>query len=164
MISPEQLYQTCFREVYAGLLKLCGDAGRAEELTAETFLQAMEHLDSFRGECSLQSWLLRIARNRYISQLRREKHLDRTVSVEELALPSPEDGPEAQLLHSSEAQQAQQALHHLPEPQKEVFLWRVYGELSFREIGNLFGRSENWACVTFYRAREKLRKELEESS
>ena len=83
--------------------------------------------------------------------------------MEELALPAREKGPEEQLIERSEADRARQALHTLPEPYREVFLWRVYGELSFREIGRLFGRTENWACVTFYRAREKLRKELEPS-
>lgn len=164
MITWEQLYQTCFREVYAGLLKLCGDADRAEELAAETLLLAMEKQSSFRGDGSLEGWLLRIAKNRYISQLRREKHLDRTAPPEELTLPAPEPGPEAQVIRHSEAERARRALEQLPETQKTVFLWRVYGELSFREIGKLYDRSENWACVTYYRAREKMRKELEETS
>ncbi len=161
MITMEQLYQACFRQVYASLVKLCGDPAQAEELAAETFVQAMERLPGFRGECALETWLLRIAKNRWISQKRREKRLDRGAPVEELTLPAQEKGPEEQLIEQSEADRARQALHTLPEPYREVFLWRVYGELSFREIGRLFGRTENWACVTFYRAREKLRKELE---
>lgn len=164
MITWEQLYQTCFREVYAGLLKLCGNASQAEELAAQTLLVAMEHLDSYRGSGCLQGWLLRIGKNLYLSQLRREKHLDRTAPPEELTLPSNKPDPEVQTICRSEAERAKLALEQLPEMQKSVFLFRVYGELSFREIGKLYDRSENWACVTYYRARENLRKKLEESS
>lgn len=60
------------------------------------------------------------------------------------------------------SEQAQAALHALEEPYKEVFMLRVYGELSFRRIGALFGKTENWACVVFHRARNKLKERMEE--
>lgn len=158
MTDLEQIYAIYFDDVYRYLLSLSGDAGLAEELTSETFFRAMDALGRFRGECSVRVWLCQIAKNLYLSQKRREK---RTQPLEECAVSCAEDHEE-RLFDRSEAERIAHFLHELKEPYKEVFLWRVYGEKSFKEIGALFGKTENWACVTYHRAKNMIRDRLEE--
>lgn len=136
-----------FDDVYRYLLSLSGSESTAEELTSETFFRAMDALDHFRGECSVRVWLCQIAKNLYYSQLRREKCL---APLEDCRIA--EESHEEELEDHSEAARIQELLHALREPYKEVFMWRVYGEKSFRDIGALFGKTENWACVTYHRA------------
>ena len=160
MTEFEAVYRANFEEVYRYLCSLTGDPQIAEELASETFFRAMEQLPKFRGECRLSTWLCQIGRNCYLSSLRRKQ----TVSPDSLpTLPSPEPGPEALLEHAETASQLHQILHRMEEPYKEVFSLRVFGELSFRQIADLFGKTENWACVTYHRAKSKLRQRWEES-
>ncbi len=153
----EEVYAVYFDDVYRYLLSLSGSESVAEELTSETFFRAMDALDRFRGECSVRVWLCQIAKNLYYSQLRREKRL---APLEEAA--SACESYEDSLADRSEAERIQILLHGLKEPYKEVFLWRVYGEKSFRDIGALFGKTENWACVTYHRAKRMIREGLED--
>ena len=156
----EQIYQAYFRRVYLYLVGLTGQESLAEELTAETFFRAMECLDRFRGDCAVQTWLCQIAKNCYFSYLRRTRP---TLPMEE-DLPSPNEIPmEERLADRETAMDIHRLAHKLPEPYREVFLLRALGDLSFRDIGALFEKSENWACVTYHRARKKIRSEMEES-
>lgn len=157
MTQFEEIYKTYFREVSLYALALTKNRELAEELTAETFARALEGIDRFRGECDLRFWLCRIAKNCYLSMCRRNDRL--TELPEELAQ---EENVEQSAINTALSEQAQAALHALEEPYKEVFMLRVYGELSFRRIGALFGKTENWACVVFHRAKNKLRIRMEE--
>lgn len=157
MTDFEQIYAVYFDDVYRYLLSLSGSGSVAEELTSETFFRAMDAIGRFRGECSVRVWLCGIARNLYFSQRRRDK---REAPLDEEAAAA-RDCAET-VGEQMEAERAARALHALKEPYKEVFLWRVYGEKSFREIGSLFGKTENWACVTYHRARRMLREKMEE--
>lgn len=156
MTDFEQVYVIYFDDVYRFLLALSGSESTAEELTAETFFRALRALDGFRGECSVRVWLCQIAKNLYYSQTRRDARL---TPLDECAVPA-EDAAE-RLSDRSEAETIRQCLHELPEPYKEVFLWRVYGERSYKEIAKLFGKTENWACVTYHRARKMIRAKLD---
>lgn len=151
----EKIYRACFREVYLYLLKLSGKPEIAEEITSETFFQAMESIGKFRGECDVGTWLCRIARNCYFSYLRKNR---RTVPGAEPQAYIPDAADT--LASEDSSMQIHQILHELKEPYKEVFSLRVFGELSFRQIASLFGRTENWACVTYHRAKEKIRKRM----
>ncbi|MBQ9506153.1 MAG: sigma-70 family RNA polymerase sigma factor [Clostridia bacterium] len=153
----EELYRAYFAEVYRYALALCRHKETAEDVTAETFLKAMRRLGSFRGDCDFKVWLFGIAKNTYYSMLRKDAKLTGEPPEETAAdAPTPEDA----VLQSAEAMEIHKALHALPEPYKEVFSLRTFGELSFRQIGELFGKTEHWACVTYHRAKEKLRQEL----
>ena len=154
----EQIYRAYFSDVYRYCLKLCGDADQAEELTGETFFKAIENLDSFRGDCELRVWLCSIAKNRYLSEQRKRK----TEPLSDV-LESPADSPETIAVQTDEAERVSEAVHCLDEPYKEVFLLRVYGEMSFEQIGKLFQKTANWACVTFHRAKMRIKTKLEET-
>lgn len=157
----EALYEQYFHDVYRYLRALTQNDSLAEELTQETFFRAMRTLDSFKGNCDVRVWLCQIAKNAYISICRRQKHH----TGEELPENVRDTAPPVQLaLEESETvQEIHKILHAMKEPYKEVFMLRVFGELSFRQIGALFGKTENWACVTFYRAKQKIMNEMEES-
>ena len=158
----EEIYRRYFGDVYRYLLRLSGSETAAEDVTSETFLRAMQALPRFRGDCDVRVWLCRIARNTYFSICRDPDNQPMEEPGEERAGSAP--SPEEETLRREESRRLRQLLHGLEEPYREVFLWRHYGDLSFREIGQLFGKSENWACVTYHRARGKLRKEWEAST
>ena len=154
----ESFYREIYRIVYGYLLSLCGDPTQAEELTADTFFKALRSLQDFRGDSDPGTWLCAIARNLYISHLRKQQP---TQSLEDLPDVPASGAPDPAIL--AEQQDGLMGLyarlHRLAEPYKEVFLLRVLGQLSFRQIGQLFGKTENWACVTYHRARKKLQEE-----
>ena len=149
----EKIYQSYSGDVYRYLCRLSGDPDLAEELTAETFFRALRALHGFRGDCDVRVWLCRIAKNCWYSHLKKRR---KTADVDKLAIEDPAAGVEEALLRRSEALHIHTLAHALPEPYKEVFLLRALGELGFREIGKIFGRTENWACVVYHRARRRI--------
>ena len=155
----EEIYREYFREVELYLRAICKDELLAEELTEQTFFQALKQLPKFRGECDIRTWLCSIGRNCYYSHLRREKPKE---NLDDIQIPDPRKSVEEQLLDRSHALTIHRILHGLPEPYKEVFSLRTFGQLSFEDIGGIFGRTANWACVTYHRAKRKIREQMEE--
>ena len=161
VVEFEEIYRSYFTDVYCYIRRLSGSEHIADEITSETFLKAMVSIRNFRGDCEIRVWLCQIAKNLYFSYLASEK---RTVSTEDVAFQEPPgDSPEAQCIRKNDLEQIRSVLHHIPEPYKEVFMWRVFAELSFKQIGVLFSKSENWACVTYHRARKMIKERLEDS-
>ena len=154
----EQIYTTYFRDVYLYIRKLSNSEHIAEEITSETFFKAMKSIDSFRGDCDIRVWLCQIAKNCYYSYI---KKAGRTECIDNVEIAEQGASFEERLFRHDTAMQIQKILHDVPEPYKEVFMWRVYAELSFKQIGQIFGKSENWACVTYHRARNKIKEKLE---
>ena len=157
--SFDQIYQTYFDPVYRYVLSLSESPHTAEEITQETFFRAMRSLDCFRGESSVKSWLCAIARNLWISRQRRLQPQPLDTAEK---LPSPLPDPETSILEKSEGMRIHHLLHTLEDPYREVFTLRTLGQLSFRDIGDIFGKSANWACVVYHRARARIRKGMEE--
>lgn len=147
----EEVYRTHFADVYRYVLALSRDEAVAEEVTQETFFRALSVIGEFRGECQLRVWLCQIARNRYLSLCRERKKYG------ESAAEPGDDGFEEAFADRETARKLHRLLHDLPEPYKEVFSLRTFGELPFGEIGDLFGKTESWARVTYFRARRKLK-------
>ena len=154
----EQIYTTYFRDVYLYIRKLSNSEHIAEEITSETFFKAMKSFDGFRGDCDIRVWLCQIAKNCYYSYI---KKADRTECIDNVEIAEQGASFEERLFRHDTAMQIQKILHDVPEPYKEVFMWRVYADLSFKQIGQIFGKSENWACVTYHRARNKIKEKLE---
>lgn len=142
--------------------RLSGNEHLAEEITSETFFKAIKSIESFRGECDMRIWLCQIAKNTYYSYIKKR---DKTLSVAETELQDVVDTDAfiaEQIIAKEEVQQIRKILHELPDPYKEVFMWRVFGELSFKAIGDLYNKTDNWACVTYHRARKMIKGRLEE--
>lgn len=159
MTEFEEVYRTYFRDVELYLRAICHDESLAEELTEQVFFQALKALPKFRGDCGIRTWLCAMGRNCYLSYLRKMRPSE---PIDALQIPDPRQAVEEQVMDSHQAMAVHRVLHNLPEPYKEVFSLRVFGQLSFEDIGSLFGRTANWACVTYHRARQKIRDEMEE--
>ena len=148
----EQVYAAHVEDVYRYALSLCGNSHIAEDVTGETFLKAMKAADKFKGDCSVRVWLCQIAKHIYFNLAKRGRF---TTQLPE-ELPSG-DCFEHKLADKAQALELHRALHQLGEPYKEVFSLRVFSELSFSEIGALFGKPDGWARTTFHRAKLKLK-------
>lgn len=158
-----QIYAAYFSQVYRYARSLTMDEQTAEDITAETFLRAMRSLSAFRGECEIRVWLCRIAKNLYLTE---QKKRARMSGSPEETLDTLSDGADFTegIADRETARALHRALHALDEPYREVFSLRVFAELPFADIGELFGHNAHWACVTYHRARTKLLDEMEESS
>lgn len=163
MIELEDLYARYFRSVYRYLLSITRDQNLAEDLTADTFMKALEGIKDFNGSCDIRVWLCQIGKNSYYSHLRKQGRIDVVAELPEDKGPFPEASMDTRLMNEETSQKIHQILHHMKEPYKEVFTLRVFGELSFKRIGEIFQKTENWACVTFHRSRKKILEELEGS-
>lgn len=156
-LNTEEAYKKYADTVYRYLIALCGSADLAEELTQETFFRAVKHADSFDGSCKVTTWLCTIAKNTYFSYLKKERrHI--VCDIEETEIAEEQD-----MLEREGCREIYKAVHRLDEPFRELILLRIHTDLTFGEIGEIFGRSEGWARVTFYRGKEKLKILLEES-
>ena len=160
-MNIEELYRTYFDIVYRYICSVSRDESLAEEVTQETFFKALKKADQFREDCDVRVWLCQIAKNTLYDHLKKQKR--QLLGDEKLEEAESADGEllEEKLAQRSQAMEIHKVLHRLSEPYKEVFSLRTFGELKFSEIGMLFGKSENWARVTYYRARVKIREELE---
>lgn len=160
MTELEEIYDRYFKDVYLFVYSLSKNQHIAEDITSETFLKVMHSLDSFKGESDLKVWLFQIAKNTYYSYLRKNK---RVVPRESFLKETADINIEKEILDKSELMRIHKILHNLPEPYKEVFTLRLFGELSYKEIGEVFGKTDNWACVTFYRAKKKMNEKMREN-
>jgi RNA polymerase sigma-70 factor (ECF subfamily) len=148
----EQIYSEHFSGVYKYVLSLSRDEAIAEEVTQETFFKAMRNIDKFNGACKLYVWLCQIAKNTYFSLCRKQR---RHVPGVDASLPAETD-IERDYLDSDATKRLHILLHSLNEPYKEVLTLRVFGELPFSQIGELFGKTDSWARLVFYRAKKQL--------
>lgn len=164
MTDFEQLYRTYFSDVYLYILRLSGSEHIAEEITSDTFFKAMKSIDSFRGDCDVRVWLCQIAKHCYYSHKKKGNRTEYVDDGEMQALPDPTPDVSEEVVGREESRRIQQILHDVGEPYKEVFMWRVYAELSFKQIAQIFGKTENWACVTYHRARKQILERLEEEN
>ena len=154
MDDMSAIYRQHAQTVYKFLLAQCRDPDLAEELTQETFYQAVRSADRFDGGCKVSVWLCQIAKHLWYQHLRkRNREAPMPEEGIDVPLPSAEEG----LLEQEGRLELLRQVHQLPEAQKEVVYLRAFGGLSFREIGDVLGKTETWARVTFYRSKEKLR-------
>jgi len=155
----EDIYNNYFKDIFLYIYSLSGDRHIAEDITAETFMKAIKSIEKFKGNCDIRVWLCQIAKNCYFSFLRKKK---KTIHLDELSEQKDNLNFEQIISSTEESMEIHEILHNLDEPYKEVFSLRVFGELSFKQIACLFGKSDNWACVTYHRARNKIKERMED--
>lgn len=163
-VDFEEIYEQYFKDVYLFVLAMSQDAGVAEEMTQETFFKAFKNIHKFRKTCSVKTWLCQIAKNTYFTYLKKQKTLLPDLgSIDEGSMAEGHtDSAELIYLRKDEALSLYKVLHYLEEPYKEVFTLRTLGELSFKEIGEIFDRKEGWARVTYHRAKLKIQEFIRE--
>ena len=155
----DEIYQRYAKTVYRFLLARAGNDDLAQELTQETFYQAIKSIDRYDESCKISTWLCGIAKNVLLTYMRKHPGTEdlEGSTAQELQTESAETAAIGQISKVDLLRQ----LHELEEPYREVMYLRALGGLSFKEIGEIQEKSENWARVTFYRVKEKLRKDVE---
>ena len=158
--AAEKLYEAFYMKVFSYVMTLTSDREDAKEITQETFFRAISTEHSFRGESDSYTWLCAIAKNLFIDEKRRHSRFEQ-VELEE----QQDTGKsfEKSLMDSDTSIRVHRVLHEMEEPYKEVFQLRIFGELSFKEIGSIFGKTETWARVTYHRARIMIKERMEKS-
>lgn len=155
----EEIYKLYGDQVFKYLICLTGNREVAEDLTQETFYQAIKSINRFKGECKLSVWLCQIAKFSYYKY--RDKHNKEKNKIEDISSNiTNTETPENIWINNEEKLQLYKAIHKLVEPYKEVVNLRTFGDLKFKDIGDIFVKSENWARTTFYRGKLKLKEIL----
>ena len=153
MQPMEDNYQRYAKVVYRYLMSLTHDSDLSEELTQECFYQAIRSSDRFDGSCKVSTWLCGIARNVLLTYRRRHPQTAELLEQDQVVASA-----EAEVIGAQDRMELFRQLHKLDDPYREVIYLRIFGNLSFREVGEVFGKTETWARTTFYRAKVQLRK------
>lgn len=159
-LTFKELYEQYGPPVLRFLLTLSGEADFAEELLQETFYHAIRYADRFEGRCSVYAWLCQIGKNLWIRESKkrtRRRALDLETLLPEDAGASVEDA----YIEKDEYIRTRLAIQHLKKPYKDVLILHVYGGLKLTEIAKLYDKTESWARVTYYRAKEQVIKEVQ---
>lgn len=160
-IDMDSIYQQYASLIYRFLYTHTHDSQWSQELMQETFLRAVTSIERYDGSCKLSVWLCQIAKHVLYQELRKKTRMETVELADQIPDHMVHDG-ETGILQQERKKELYLAIHHLSESEREVVLYRMNGELSFREIGEIVERSENWCRTTFYRAKQKMKKELRE--
>ncbi len=157
MTDFNEIYSQYFKDVHKYVLSLSKNEAVAEEITQETFFKALKNIDKFNGTCKVYVWLCQIAKNTYFSYREKMKKYSYDSDIEERV---DDVNLDNSLFITESAFEIHKALHNLDEPYKEVFTLRLFGELEYTQIAELFNKTESWARVTYHRAKIKLKEML----
>lgn len=160
MRPMEEIYQEHAQTVFKYLMTLSHDAQLSEELTQETFYQAIGSIGRFNHNCKITTWLCAIAKNQFLAYQRKHPITEGLDMLEKIEVASP--SAEQDAIAYADRINIMKKLHVCPEPYREILYLRLFGNLSYREIADVMGKTENWARVSFYRGKEHLRKEMEQ--
>ena len=155
--TAEKLYEAFYMKVFSYVMTLTRDQNDAMEITQETFFRAIS--SEFRGESESFTWLCAIAKNLFIDEKRRHAKFEDAALEEQ---PDTQKSFEKSLMDADTSIRIHRILHAMEEPYKEVFQLRIFGELSFKEISSIFGKTETWARVTYHRARMMIKERMDE--
>jgi len=161
MQEIEQIYEKYYTVVYKYLLCLTKNQDIAEELTQETFYKMIKKIHTFKGESKISVWLCEIAKNLWYDSLRKKKY--KTISYDEISnsdlIPNKES-IENEYIDKEELNETTNKIDNLDFISKRVLYLRLNSDMSFKEIGNALGKTETWARVTFYRAKQKIKEDF----
>lgn len=160
MAEFDEIYIKYGQQLYSFLLSLTGDEHQAEEMMQETFYQAYLHIEKFEGRSSIYTWLCQIGKNAWYKECRRRKRFDVQSEIAD-RVDSLSKTPEERVIQKEDFHRMQRAVYHLKQPYQDVFIMHVYGEIELVEIARMHGKSESWARVTFYRAKQMILQEVE---
>lgn len=161
MQNIEEIYEEYFETVNKYLNCLTHNREMSEELTQETFYKAVKKIGTFKGNCKISVWLCEIAKNLWYNELKRNKRFDSLNDENILKMEAPDKVEETLIVNDNKIN-LYKRLQLLDEKTREVVYLRITGELSFKEIADILNKTENWARVTFYRGKQKLKGEKNE--
>lgn len=147
----ESIYKEYAKQVYRYLLKIGCPSQDAEDITHDTFVKALLHIEKYRGNGKLSVWLCQIAKNTWLNQLKKTK---KEIPVLEFDIEN--------VVRDEYLIEWIDVIEKLEEPYRSVFLDRILGGCEYIDIARKYGKTESWARVTYYRAKPKLKELLEE--
>lgn len=154
MQNIEEIYKNYSNTLYKYLFCLTGNENISEELTQETFAIAIKEIPKFKGDCKISTWLCQIAKHLWYKELKKK---NKNVSLEELKDDLQEtETIEEVILKNEDRLQLYKDIQKLDEKSRDLIYLRMIGNLNFTEIGEILGKTPNWARVNFYRAKQKL--------
>lgn len=157
----QEIYEEYSKLVYNYLVSLTGNIEISQELMQETFYSAIKNIRKFKGNSSVKTWLFKIAQNKwkdYLKSTKNKKELQLEDNLENMIVEQP---LENNLLEKEETMYLYKSIHKLDENTKEVIYLKLKSDFTFKEIGDIFGKSEEWARITFYRGKQKLKEDIE---
>lgn len=160
MSGFQEIYETYSRPVYRFLLALTRNETMAEDLLQDVFYQALLHIDRFEGRSSLYTWLCQIGKNAWLKECRRDKRQELCPMEEVANMAASGPTPEEQAIQREQLMRVRQAVLRLSDPYKDVFILHTYGEIKLKEIAEMYEKSEAWARVTYYRAKQRIVQEV----
>lgn len=159
MDAFQKIYEKNAGKLYRFLFSLSGNEALAEELMQETFFQAFKSFDKFEGRCSVYTWLCQIGKNAWLKAVNKNKRYYDT-EISDLVIPDRSPPLDEQIIKKEEYLRARKALLNLQEPYRNVFILHAISEIKLKEIASLYGKTESWARVTYYRARMQIIQEV----
>ena len=160
-VNFEEIYCKYYKSIDRYLLSITKNEALAEEIAQETFFKAMKNIDKYDSSKKMLTWLCEIAKNTYFSEYKKSKRFQE-LNETELQIDE-ESSIIDKIIDTDDKIEILNAVHHLEEPYKEVFTLRVYGELTFKQIGEIFHKSEDWGRVTYYRSKLKIKENIHEN-
>lgn len=159
MSAFQKVYEEYAKPVYRFLLSIAGSEDLADELLQETFYQALQHIDRFEGRCNLYTWLCQIGKNAWLKECRRNKRYAE-LSWDELTIPQAGPSLEDKVITKDEYRRVHKAIQRLEDSYRDVFVLHAIGGVKLKEIAFIYGRSESWARVTYFRAKQQIAQEV----
>lgn len=157
----ENIYRQYALPLKKYVYSLCYDSTLADDIVSETFFRAIKNIDSFYGG-NIFTWLCTIAKNIFFNYTKKKEtsnlSLDETDYVEPVSKESTED----EVVRKETNELLYAGINELEELDRQVIILRIFADMSFKEIGNRLGKSENWARVAFFRSKDKLRRRMRE--
>ncbi len=157
MQDIEEIYKQYSKTVYKYVFCLTNNEDLAEEITQETFAVAVQRINSFKGNCKISVWLCQIAKFLWYKE---SKKLNK-IQFEDLDSLKDIDNMEELIIEKDEKLQIFKYIQTLDEKTKDVMYLRLMGNLSFIEIAEVLGKTPNWARVTYYRGKQKIKEEIQ---
>jgi len=151
----EMLYNEYFKTVYKYLICLTRNKETAEDLTQETFCKAIDKIDTFKGNCKISVWLCEIAKNLWINEVKKKNRITLVNSEDDFV--DMKYSIEDDFLLEEDKVELHKKIYNLDSQTKEIFYLKLFADLTFKEIGEIMGKSEVWARVNFYRGKQKIK-------
>lgn len=150
------IYDEYFQDVYRFILSLAKNSAIAEDIVQDTFIKALKNIKNLKDSTKIKAWLFQIAKNTYLTYVSKNvKH----ISIDEIEIAS-ENSEEIELFNKDTIKKVRKLLHRMKEPYKEVFYLRVFANLSYQEIAEVFEREETWARQIFHRSKMMIKEEI----
>lgn len=161
MQDIEEIYQKYAGIVYKYIFCLTENENLSEEIVQETFCVAIKNINKFRGESKISTWLCQIAKYIWYEKLRKQKkqkeipidELENTILLENFV--------EEEIFQKEDKIELFKKMQKLDEQTRNVMYLRILGDLSYEEIGEVMGKTSNWARVVFFRGKQKIKEENE---